>query len=111
MPVFYLSFCCCLVAINALAVLEEMLDSSFNPGKTVRICTLEALVLDTVHTSVIDTVSAEELEDERHSHKPSVCRLLKVMSSGIVVNVNVDLIYSGEGMKDRKCGFCKLKLA
>ena len=99
-----------LIAVNAFTVLKELLNSSFGKGEAMWIFALEALVLFAYGTSVVDAVGVEQFQYKRHSDISAKCRLLEVVSSRIVVNVNVDLVYAGQGMEDRKSRFCKLKL-
>ena len=101
---------CCLIAVNALAALKELLNSSFGKGEAMWISALEALVLFAYGTSVVDAVGVEQFQYKRHSDVSAKCRLLEIVSSRIIVNVYADLVYAGQGMEDRKRGFCILKL-
>ena len=52
----------------------------------------------------------QKQKDKRHSAEHSVLRLLKVQRSGVVVNVNGNLVNPGQGMKDNHIVPCICKL-
>ena len=99
-----------LVTVDAFAVFEELFDSSLREGEAMWISTFQCFVLFAYSASVVNALGLEQHKDQSHSDISAESRLLKVVRSGIVVNIHVYLIYSGERMEDRKRGFCKLKL-
>lgn len=85
---------CGLVAIDALAVIEQAFDAALAIAArdTVRVCADEMGVLFSVESSVVYAFGFEEHKDKRHSDVSAVGRLVEVVRSRVVVHVGVNLV-------------------
>jgi len=99
--VFYMFLCfgCGLVAIDANVTAEKLFNAELGAGDAVRVSALYVASLNTLHSSVVNTPCVKQLQYKRHADKSSVCRLIEVVGSWIFVNVNVNLVNSGEGVE------------
>ena len=102
---------CLLIAVDAAAVLVELLDTAFGAADTMRILANEARVGHTVATAaVVNTLRAEEHQNECHSDVSAALRLLKVSGARIIVNVNGDLGYTGKGVENAEALLCTFQV-
>ena len=100
-----------LIAINALAVfVEEALDATLGAADAMGILADLACHSLTAHAAIVNTLCTQEHKNQSHADISAVHSLVKVVGAGIVVNVNVDLGHSGEGMHDREVILCHSKL-
>ena len=55
----------------------------------------EAWVFLALGAAVIDALRVKEHQNKRHSYIPAVSGLVKVVSSAVVIHVNVDFVDTG----------------
>ena len=88
-----------LVAIDAtVGVVKEHFYASFAAGNAMRIFTNHSSDTLARCALVAYAICAEKHNNKRHSYVSAVHCLVEIVSSRVVVNVNVDFGNSGEGV-------------
>ena len=86
---------CGLVAIYADISLEESLDAALCCADAVWVGTNKRWVFLADRTHAWRILCAKQEEDKSHSYIATVCRLLEVVSAGVIVHLGCDFVNTG----------------